>query len=116
MNRFNGCRCIKFGVERLDWPAQSPALNLSEHLWDELEQKLHFWFSHPTMNTLLNLVENVSPTQEKMFVMSKSVFLSVKIPCGVRRIGFWPMTYTMLGYNVRKRKLRVARGQVHRTF
>ncbi|KAK3573629.1 hypothetical protein QTP86_029978 [Hemibagrus guttatus] len=30
----------EFGVEELDWPAQSPDLNLTEYLWDELELKL----------------------------------------------------------------------------
>ncbi|KAK3524947.1 hypothetical protein QTP86_011480 [Hemibagrus guttatus] len=30
----------EFGVEELDWPAQSPDLNQTEHLWDELEQRL----------------------------------------------------------------------------
>ncbi|KAK3547923.1 hypothetical protein QTP70_001001 [Hemibagrus guttatus] len=30
----------EFGVEELDWPAQSPDLNLTEHLWDELEWRL----------------------------------------------------------------------------
>ncbi|MEQ2208614.1 hypothetical protein XENOCAPTIV_008906 [Xenoophorus captivus] len=47
------------GVEKPDCPAQSPDLNLLQHLWDELEQRLQFWFSHPTMNTLLNLEEDV---------------------------------------------------------
>ena len=30
----------EFGVEELDWSAQSPDLNPIEHLWDELEQRL----------------------------------------------------------------------------
>ncbi|MEQ2179505.1 hypothetical protein GOODEAATRI_025664 [Goodea atripinnis] len=39
--------------------AQNPDLNLLEHLCDELEWRLQFCFSHPTMNTLLNLMEDV---------------------------------------------------------
>jgi len=30
----------EFGVEELDWPAQTPDLNPIEHLWDELEWRL----------------------------------------------------------------------------
>ena len=34
-------KCMnEFGVEELDWPAQSPDLNPIEHLWDEIEQRL----------------------------------------------------------------------------
>ncbi|KAK1790588.1 hypothetical protein P4O66_014464, partial [Electrophorus voltai] len=64
----------EFGVEELDWPAQSPDLNPIEHLWDELEQRLRARPSPPTsvsdltnvlleewpkppINSFLNLVE-----------------------------------------------------------
>lgn len=35
----------EFGVEQLDWPAQSPEFNQTEHLWNELEWKLSKVFS-----------------------------------------------------------------------
>ncbi|KAL0147879.1 hypothetical protein M9458_056838, partial [Cirrhinus mrigala] len=64
------------GVDELDWPAQIPDLNPTEHLWDELEQRLRARPSRPTsvcdltnalleewskipINTLLNLVDSL---------------------------------------------------------
>lgn len=29
--------CAKADVEKLEWPAQNPDLNCTEHFWDELE-------------------------------------------------------------------------------
>ncbi|KAK1797709.1 hypothetical protein P4O66_008077, partial [Electrophorus voltai] len=37
-----------FGVEELDWSAQSPVLNPIKHLWDELEWRLRARPSRPT--------------------------------------------------------------------
>ena len=65
----------EFGVEDLDWPAQSSDLNPMEHLYDELKGRLQSRPSHPTsvpdltnalleewsnipIDTLLNLVDS----------------------------------------------------------
>ena len=39
---------VEVGVEELDWPTQSPDLNLIEHLWDELEHRLRARPYRPT--------------------------------------------------------------------
>ena len=49
----------EFGVEELDWPAQSPDLNPIEHLWDELERRLRARPSRPTsVPDLINALQN----------------------------------------------------------
>ncbi|GFV42424.1 QLQ domain-containing protein [Trichonephila clavipes] len=36
------------GVQKLDWPSQSPELNPVEHLWDELQCRLHSQPNRPS--------------------------------------------------------------------
>jgi transposase len=40
-------------VPEMDCPAQSPDLNPTEHLWDELEQRLRYRPHRPTSLTAL---------------------------------------------------------------
>ncbi|MCJ8750102.1 hypothetical protein PDJAM_G00194860 [Pangasius djambal] len=49
--------CVKVGVEELQCPAQSPDLNPTEHLWDELELETPYPTSAPDLtNALLNVM------------------------------------------------------------
>ena len=75
----------EFGVEELDWPAQSLDLNPIEHLWDQLERRLRDRPSRPTsvpdlknahveewsnipIDTILNLVHSLPRIVEAVIV------------------------------------------------
>uniref|UniRef100_A0A3Q3J269 T-box domain-containing protein n=1 Tax=Monopterus albus TaxID=43700 RepID=A0A3Q3J269_MONAL len=87
----------EFGVEELDWPAQSPDINPIEHLWDELERRLRFRPSRPTsvsdltnalleewskipMNTLLNLVDSFPRRVEAVIARDASAHIPLFPP------------------------------------
>ncbi len=53
-------------MEELDWPAQSPDFNPSQHLWDELEQMLRAKPSHPTsLPDLTNTLQDEYKQKQK---------------------------------------------------
>jgi hypothetical protein len=56
-------------IPEMDWPAQSPDLNPTEHLWDELEGRLHPRPQHPTSLTALatDLQEEWAAVLPEMF-------------------------------------------------
>lgn len=72
----------EFGVEELEWPAQSPDLNPIEQFWDELMETrpsrrtsasyltsaLLEESSKMTINTVLNLVESLPRRVEPVIV------------------------------------------------
>jgi hypothetical protein len=68
-------------VPEMDWIAQNPDLNPKEHLWDELERRLH---SRPQCPTSLTALATVM--QEEWVAISPEMFrrLVVSLPGRVR--------------------------------
>jgi hypothetical protein len=56
-------------VPEMDWPTQSPNLNLIEHLWDELEYRLR---SRPKRHTSLTAL--ATALQEEWAVIPLETF------------------------------------------
>jgi hypothetical protein len=68
-------------VPKMDWPAQSPDLNPTEHLWDELERRLRSRPQRPTSLTALT-----TALQEEWATIPPEMFrhLVENHPCRVR--------------------------------
>ena len=84
-------------MEQFQWPAQSPDLKPTEHLWDELEHRLRKRISCPTSvpdltNTLLtecsqiptdtvqNLVESLPKNVEAVIAAKRRKLINILIP------------------------------------
>jgi hypothetical protein len=67
-------------VPEIDWPAQCPDLNPIEHLWNEIERRLHYRPQRPT-----SLNARASALQEKWATIPSETFrhLVESFPCGV---------------------------------
>ena len=63
----------QFGVEELDWPAQSPDLNLIKHLWHELGRRLRARPSRPT---------SVSDLTNELLEDWSKIPINTPKPCG----------------------------------
>ncbi|MCI4391978.1 hypothetical protein PGIGA_G00140630 [Pangasianodon gigas] len=108
----------EFGVEELDWPAQSPDLNPIEHLWGELERRLRARPSRPTSvpdltNALLDEWAKIptetlkscgKPAQECGSCYSckggtNSILMSMYLECDVIKVPVGPVYEKVLSEN-----------------
>lgn len=70
-----------FEVEGLDWPAQTPEINLIEHLWKKIEWRLSQVSGRIVKNShkhTPNLIEFLSRRVESIIVVAKGVPSHIK--------------------------------------